>query len=75
MTREEALAEARRRYGPEANVFVECTRGVIALIVERVGTRPDRAGIEAGSSVGSAVTNQPSWEAAFADADRRGEGA
>ena len=54
MTRAEALAEVKRRWGQHATAFLEVQTGKFV-----VGGPPDWYG------------EGDSWEAAFADADRR----
>lgn len=56
MTRAEALEEARRRWGPEADV----RQGIVENYLNHAVCGP-RGLMGAGDS----------WEAAFADADRR----
>lgn len=63
MTDEEALAEARRRWGPHAHVMVELTT---CLELFLVGVADERTGEPAWHGAGR------SWEAAFREADLPG---
>jgi len=67
VTRDEALAEARRRWGAGAFAYINgsaMSGGPWASVgYERPGSRTGRGGF--------CYFNGPTWEAAFADADRR----
>lgn len=72
MTRAQALAEARRRWGPEAFAMPYRHRplvmvGIIVPAKDLTTGEPTTAHVQKGEG--------HSWEAAFADADKREGGA
>ena len=69
MTKTEALAEARRRWGSKANVFYQVPPRYSGLPKRRYFVaRPEDA--QFGNATGFGDT----WEAAFEDADQREKG-
>ena len=65
MTRAEALAEARRRWGANVGVFEPSRISEGYYVRSLLGPFP---------WANVALASGPSWEAAFADADRRAGG-
>ena len=66
MTRAEALAEARRRWGPYARVRRDRKGYRVIAPVKIIG------GPLGAAEYAECAASPVSWEAAFADADKRG---
>lgn len=71
MTMEEALVEARHRWGVRGSVYDRNSAPHIEWLSPRfwVGDRPEQADFGGVWTYGNGAT----WEEAFADADKRGE--